>query len=156
MPLSKRKRGTVSFRTGRYSAKNHIYHITTTTHERARWFSDFENGRVLAKNLAREDKHGHAQTLAFVVMPDHLHWLFQSLTDRPLSIAVNNVKSLTARQINHRHSRVGRIWQKGFYDRAIRCDEDIVAIARYVIGNPIRAGVVRQVGDYPLWDTIWL
>jgi len=89
-------------------------------------------------------------------MPDHLHWLFQSLTNRSISIVINNVKSLTAREINRRYSRIGQVWQKGFYDRAIRSDEDIVAIARYIIGNPARAGIVGQVGDYPLWDTIWL
>jgi len=89
-------------------------------------------------------------------MPDHLHWLFQSLTNRPFSIAVNNVKSMTAREINRRYSRIGQVWQKGFYDRAIRSDEDVVGIARYIIGNPVRARIVRQVGDYPLWDTIWV
>jgi REP element-mobilizing transposase RayT len=89
-------------------------------------------------------------------MPDHLHWLFQSLTSRHISTAVNNVKSLTARELNRRNSRFGPIWQKGFYDRAIRSDDDVVVIARYIIANPIRAGIVRQVGDYPLWDSIWL
>lgn len=153
---SNRKKGTVALRAGRYSAKNYIYHVTTTTHERTSWFSDFENGRVLVKYLAREEKHNHIRSLAFVVMPDHLHLLFQSLTSRHISTAVNNVKSLTAREINRRHSRTGQVWQKGFYDRAIRSDEDVVAIARYIIGNPVRAGIVRRVGDYPLWDSIWL
>ena len=156
MPISNRKRGTVTLRAGRYSATNHIYHITTSTHERTHWFSEFENGRVLVKYLAREEKQGHVRSLAFVVMPDHLHWLFQLLTSRHFSIAVNNAKSLTAREVNRRYSRVGQVWQKGFYDRAIRSDEDVVGIARYIIGNPVRAGIVRQVGDYPLWDTIWL
>ena len=156
MLQNNRKRGTVTLRGGRYSAKNHIYHVTTATRERTRWFSDFENGRVLVRYLAREDKHRHVRSLAFVVMPDHLHWLFQSITNRPISTAVNNVKSLAARELNRRYSRFGPIWQKGFYDRAIRHDEDVVAIARYIIGNPVRAGIVRRVGDYPLWDTIWL
>jgi REP element-mobilizing transposase RayT len=156
MSLSKRKRGTVKLRAGRYSSKKHIYHVTTSTHERTNWFSNFENGRVLVRHLAREERNGHIRSLAFVVMPDHLHWIFQSLTNRSISIVINNVKSLTAREINRRYSRIGQVWQKGFYDRAIRRDEDVVAIARYIIANPIRAGIVRQVGDYPLWDTIWI
>ena len=156
MPTSSRKRGTVTLRTGRYSARNRIYHVTTATHERTRWFSDFEIGRMLVKYLAREERCGHVKSLAFVVMPDHLHWLFQLLTSRHFSTAVNNVKSLTAREINRRNSRIGQFWQKGFYDRAIRSDEDVVGIARYIIGNPVRAGIVGQVADYPLWDTIWV
>ena len=48
------------------------------------------------------------------------------------------------------------IWQAGYYDHAIRKDEDIVNIARYIIANPIRAGLVKKVGDYPHWHAIWL
>ena len=156
MSPTDRKRGTVELRKSRYSAKNSIYHITTSTHDRANWFSSFQNGRALVNYIAREENNGHVRSLAFVVMPDHLHWLFQAMTSRPISITVNNVKSLTAREINRRHLRIGRVWQKGFYDRAIRCDEDVVAIARYIIANPIRAGLVHKAGDYPLWDAVWL
>jgi hypothetical protein len=48
------------------------------------------------------------------------------------------------------------MWQKGFHDRAIRREEDLRAVARYIIANPLRAGLVRRVHDYPLWDAIWL
>ena len=30
------------------------------------------------------------------------------------------------------------------------------AAARYIVANPLRAGLVKQIGDYPLWDAIWL
>jgi hypothetical protein len=29
-------------------------------------------------------------------------------------------------------------------------------MARYVVANPLRAGLVKRLGDYPLWDAIWL
>jgi len=29
-------------------------------------------------------------------------------------------------------------------------------VARYVVANPMRAGLVKQIGDYPLWDAIWV
>lgn len=32
----------------------------------------------------------------------------------------------------------------------------MIDIARYIITNPVRAGLVRRVGDYPLWDVVWL
>ena len=48
------------------------------------------------------------------------------------------------------------VWQKGYFDRALRYEEDLKAAARYIIANPLRAGLVAQVGDYPLWDAIWL
>jgi hypothetical protein len=32
----------------------------------------------------------------------------------------------------------------------------LVAAARYIIGNPLRAGLVTRIGDYPLWDCVWV
>jgi hypothetical protein len=51
---------------------------------------------------------------------------------------------------------MGNIWQRGFFDRAIRKDDDLLGIARYIVANPLRAGIVDSVGDYPLWDAMWL
>ncbi len=48
------------------------------------------------------------------------------------------------------------LWQKGFHDRALRREEDLVTVARYVVANPLRAGLVEKLGDYPLWDAIWV
>ena len=145
-----------SLRSGRFSGKNHIYHITTRTYAREPLFENFETGRLVAKHINREEKTGHIKTLAFVVMPDHLHWLVQLITDRPMSMAVNHVKSFSARRINQQRKQTGQVWQKGFYDRALRCEEDVIVTARYIIGNPLRAGLVRSIGDYPLWDAIWV
>ncbi|GGY09626.1 hypothetical protein GCM10007160_41190 [Litchfieldella qijiaojingensis] len=48
------------------------------------------------------------------------------------------------------------IWQRGYHDRAIRDEEDIRAVARYIVANPLRAGLVNDIGQYPLWDAKWL
>jgi len=48
------------------------------------------------------------------------------------------------------------LWQKGYFDRALRREEDLKAMARYIVANPLRAGLVEHIGQYPLWDAIWL
>ena len=64
--------------------------------------------------------------------------------------AVRTLKSLVSR-------RIGRpVFQKGFYDHAVRDDEDLRALARYLVANPVRAGLVDRVNDYPHWDAVWL
>ena len=50
----------------------------------------------------------------------------------------------------------GGLWQRGYHDRALRRDEDLKAAARYIVMNPLRAGLVKRPGDYPLWDAVWL
>ena len=156
MSKSTRPRGTKALRSGRYAGKNYIYHITTRTHAREPLFNNFDIGRIVVKQINHEEKKGHVKTLAFVVMPDHLHWLFQTITDRPISIAVNNLKSFSARQINQQRNQTGQVWQKGFHDRSLRREEDVVVTARYIIANPLRAGIARRIGNYPLWDAVWV
>jgi REP element-mobilizing transposase RayT len=106
--------------------------------------------------LKREDDAGHTKTLAFVVMPDHLHWLVQLTGTRSLSVSVNTIKSFASRSINQVIGRSGPVWQKGFYDYALRDEENLAAAARYIVANPLRAGLTRRISDYPLWDAIWV
>ena len=143
-------------RKGRFSAGNHVYHITTATKNRRPFFANFHVGRHVVHALHHEATHNRIHTLAFVVMPDHLHWLLQLTESRSLAGTVNNVKSISARMINNFLGRSGPVWQKGYYDRALRSDEDMVSVARYIIANPVRAGIVARVGDYALWDSGWV
>jgi putative transposase len=150
------RKGTAGTRLGRFSEKNRIYHVSTATHGREPFFRSFENGRRVVRALNCEEQRGHAVTMAFVVMPDHLHWLVQLIGNRSLSESVCVVKSCSARDINAATGRRGNIWQRGFFDRAIRKDDDLLGIARYIVANPLRAGIVDSVGGYPLWDAMWL
>ncbi len=141
-------------RKGRVSISGQIYLVTTITHDRKPVFADWQCGRAVVKSLMAEQ--GRVSTLAFVVMPDHLHWLLQLDDDAGLERVVRNVKSWSARRINTQSHRQGQVWQRGFHDHALRREEDVQAIARYVVANPLRAGLVKRIGDYPLWDAVWL
>ncbi len=145
---------TQNLRTGRYSAAGQVYLITTVTHDRKPVFRDFYSGRLVVD--AMRTASPSARTLAFVVMYDHLHWLMQLNEDRELSNVVQFVKSNSARSVNRYRGSSGVLWSKGFYDRALRKEEDIKACARYVVANPLRAGIVATVGEYSLWDAEWV
>ncbi|MFK3795471.1 REP-associated tyrosine transposase [Pseudomonas sp. NPDC088444] len=142
-------------RTGRYSQTSQIYSITATTHNRTHFFNDWRVGRLLVHQLRQVQEEGLADSLAWVVMPDHFHWLME-LKRGELAAAVLAVKSRTARVVNAYLGRSGQFWQRSFHDRAIRREEDMLAVARYIVANPIRAGLVKRVQDYPLWDAVWV
>jgi len=142
-----------ALRYGRFSDTNQVYLITTVTDKRYPLFEDFHVGRILVRALySQQDR---AITLAFVVMPDHLHWLVQ-LKSGKLSELVKKLKGTSSRHINQYLDRKGTIWQAGFYDVAIRHEAHCLRTARYIVANPLRAGLVEAVTDYPLWDAIWL
>ncbi|WP_433766058.1 REP-associated tyrosine transposase [Pseudomonas putida] len=142
-------------RKGRYSEPGRIYLITTVTHNRQPVFSDWRSARLLVEQLRAADETEIVTSMAWVVMPDHLHWLLQ-LQQGSLADLVCRIKSRSCRSINLMRGVQSRLWQRGYHDRALRRDEDLQAAARYITMNPLRAGLVTRVGDYPLWDAIWI
>ena len=144
-------------RKGRVSIPGQIYLVTAVTYKRRPFFNEISTGRLVVQELIRSARFGTAETLAFVIMPDHFHWLLSLGSHCSLSTVVSGVKSYSAIGINRMLSRQGApVWQRGFHDHALRRDEDIVHVARYIVANPLRAGIVRRLGDYPLWDAVWL
>ncbi|NCS65490.1 MAG: transposase [Hydrogenophilales bacterium CG03_land_8_20_14_0_80_62_28] len=136
-------------RKGRVGQVGGVYHITTVTRGRIACFESLENGRKVVRELMALQHTGRAETLCFMLMPDHLHWLMQ-LHKGKLSDAVKLLKGRSARAIG------AAIWQPNYYDHGLRHDEDLRKIARYIVANPLRAKLVAQIGDYPLWDAVWL
>ena len=148
------KSGYSSLRKGRSSIPNQIYLVTTVTLDREPIFKDWRLGRILVQVL-RYYQHA-AGTLCYVVMPDHLHWLAQLKGPFSLAQVVGGVKGRSSSEIGRVLGRTGPVWQDGYHDRALRSEEQLLPIARYIVANPLRAGLVEKIGDYPLWDAIWL
>jgi putative transposase len=142
-------------RKGRWSEIGRVYLITSVTHRREPVFRNLWCARLLIQELRAADALDWSTTWAFVVMPDHLHWLV-ALKEADLSRLVLRVKSRSTIEINRFLGRSGRMWQKGFHDHALREEEDLRTVARYVVANPVRAGLVQSVRDYPHWDARWL
>lgn len=139
-----------SLRHGRISEPGRAYLVTTSTHQRTPWFQEFSHARCLVNTLRESQQRQQSQTLAYVIMPDHLHWLFTLGKAGNLSDLVGGIKSVSAHRIGH------PIWQAGFHDHGLRREEDLINIARYVVANPLRAGLVKSLRDYSHWDAVWL
>ncbi|MDP2833006.1 MAG: transposase [Pseudomonadota bacterium] len=144
-----------ALRKGRVSETGRPYLLTTVVEGRRPLFADWRIGRLVVAEMRAEQKAGRVESLAWVLMPDHLHWLV-SLREGDLETLMRRVKSRSAIAINAALGSEGRIWQKGYHDHAAREEEDLQAMARYVVANPLRAGLVQSLRDYPLWDAIWL
>ena len=97
-----------------------------------------------------------ATTIAFVIMPDHLHWLMQLGDGASLSRTMHALKSYSAKRIRRLTGIYGPVWHSGYHDRAVRRERDLRTLARYVVANPLRAGLVEDIGKYPHWDAVWL
>jgi putative transposase len=151
------KRHGSDLRKGRTSTPGQIYLISTVTHQRQPVFSDFHCARIVIDTLRYSQLRCGIDSLTFVVMPDHLHWLFSLGKSTSLSQVVADMKRRSSYRINEHIKRSGTpVWQPGFHDYALRKEDEIKDVARYIVANPLRAGLVDKIGDYPFWDAVWL
>ena len=93
--------------------------------------------------------------LAYCVMPDHVHVLVEGRSERSdLRRFIKRVKQGSGQIFaSNTHDT---LWQDGYYDHVVRPEENVSGIARSIINNPVRAGLVDSPRDYPfLGSTVW-
>jgi REP element-mobilizing transposase RayT len=143
-------------RKGRYSEPGREYVVTTVVDGRTPVFLDCWTARACIRKLAVTELETDARWLACVLMPNHFHGLVSLGAHTGLSDLMQRFKGASALAVNRHLGRCGTLWQPSFYDHALRREESRVHAARYIVANPLRAGLVQRLGDYPHWDSVWL
>lgn len=130
-------------------------------YEKAIYFVTFRtyNGVILsdeAKDSILESikfYHGSKINLySAVVMPDHVHFLFQ-LLDGNLSELLHSIKSFSANQINKLMGRSGILWQTESYDHIVRDGKEFFHVINYIHRNPIKKNLC---GEYEKYQWRWV
>jgi len=148
--------GHHALRRGRWSEAGRIYLLTFTTANRTPHFREWPAAAEASRLMAGSPAWQASTLLAWVLMPDHWHSLVELGCDVTLADCVRRLKGGSARALRQHHQVLGRIWAPGYHDHAIRREENLLPVARYLVMNPVRANLVPRAGDYPYWDAIWL
>ncbi len=81
-------------------------------------------------------------------MPDHLHALISFPYERPMKQIIADWKRFLATNLNID-------WQRDFFDHRLRRDESFVQKADYIRANPVRAGLVSSIEDWPYFWMVY-
>jgi len=87
--------------------------------------------------------------IAWVVMPNHIHFLTTRFEGVTLSAIMQSFKSLTAHKVNNVLLRGGRLWMPDYFDRYIRNADHFVKTIRYIESNPVKARLCKRAEDWP-------
>lgn len=87
--------------------------------------------------------------IAWVVMPNHVHTVAETIEGHPLSQVVHSWKSFTATEANKILGRTGQFWFRDYFDRYIRDERHLANAIRYVHYNPVAAGLAEEPEDWP-------
>ena len=132
------------------------------------WLANPEIAAIVAEALHYRDSRLY-HLLAFCIMPNHVHLVCTPLpvgrTGSPandaaartaspayeahsLSSVLQSLKRHTARQANVKLGRRGKFWQEESYDHVVRDADELGRVIRYVISNPVKAGLVESWQDW--------
>jgi REP element-mobilizing transposase RayT len=118
-----------------------IFFVTMNCEGKAPYLAG-RNAAVWCRDkLLQEVRAAGMGVLAFVVMPDHLHFLVEGY-ESALPAVMKSFKQKTAYEYKKRFGRA--LWQKSYYDHIVRREEDLASIAEYIAANPVRRGLVSD------------
>ena len=132
-----------------YSQDGRIFFLTICTRSKRRVFENLDLGRLCVDSLQKIARRRGNPVYAYCLMPDHVHLVVGATERSNLTGFVQSWKSACTaiwRDLGGESS----FWQRSFYDRAQRHHDDLRATCRYVLANPVRAGLVKEWREYPL------
>ena len=93
--------------------------------------------------------------LAYCFMPGHLHLLVEGERE---SSDLRRFARLSKQRVSYVHRtqfRIATTWQDGYFERVLRAEEATEVVVRYVLDNPVRAGLVTLAEDYPFSGALY-
>jgi putative transposase len=119
------------------------FFVTTSTHDRRRLFQVDANARLFIETLQHYRRERYYKLHAFVVMPDHVHFILT-----PLEVALERAVGMIKGGFSRRLALKFPVWQRGFTDHRIRDAADMQARRNYLHLNPVKAGLVEAAELY--------
>jgi len=104
------------------------------------------------------------ESIAFVVMPSHIHWLFRPIAEwcatvpagkSPREVIMHSFKSFTAHECNALLHKTGAFWQDESFDHCVRDENELERIFDYIELNPVKAGLCQYREQWPYSSAYW-
>lgn len=133
---------------GLYEVPEQPISLTIACRNRHRYFESDALVEACRDSLQAVSEQHDVGVLAYCFMPDHLHLLVQPRSRSNVISFVQRYKSWTSR-LAWQQDIHGKIWQPRFYDHILRESDDPMKQIRYIVENPVRAGLVGIWSDYP-------
>lgn len=140
--------GRCMARLPRYVFPDGIYHVVTRGVATTPVYRDDDDRRFFLGLLGAIASRNDWVVHAFCLMTTHYHLVVEALRDQ-LSNGMHRLNGAYAEQFNQRYNRRGHLWGDRFWSGLIESDEELEATWRYVLENPVRAGLCEDAAAWP-------
>jgi len=124
------------------------HHVINRGVNRSNIFIDKSDYDIFLKIVCKACSSYKVVLHDYCLMSNHFHLLVETKLDN-LSLFMKHINSNYAIYANKKYNRSGHFWQGRFYSRYIANEAYYYTLIRYIEQNPIEAGIVDDVGEYP-------
>jgi putative transposase len=112
-------------------------------------FTNGDNVELVKTQILRVATQNGFAVIAYCFMPDHLHLVVQGLRDDSDCLRfIKSAKQHSGFYFSQKHGE--KLWQRYGFEHILRDDELALVVVRYVLENPVRAGLTSDPPEYPL------
>ena len=138
-------------RAPRIEVENGIYHVVARGNERKAIYRDAADRERFLEILRLTAERYCWLALAYCLMGNHYHLLVET-PKANLAKGMRQLNGVYAQSFNRRHGRDGHLFQGRYGARLVQADEHLLGAVRYIVRNPLRAGICTRLDDWP-WSS---
>lgn len=141
----------IVFKSGGY------YHIYNRGANRLPIFQNNGNYVFLLKRMKKYSRMFQISFIAYVLMPNHFHFLIRQDGDVPISNFMQRVFNSYTKAFNKQQNRKGSLFEGPYKVKEVDSDDYVLGLCRYIHLNPIKAGLETVIGIWPYSNVLeWL
>jgi REP element-mobilizing transposase RayT len=131
----------------RQELEDGIHHVWARGNNREGVYFDDDDRALYLLLLGRVVVKMGWHCLSFCLMDNHLHLLVQT-PETNLGKGMQRLHGVYAQSFNERHGRVGHVFQGRYGNELVQDDEQFWTVARYIVRNPVEAGLCRMAEEW--------
>ena len=136
-------------RVARRKSQSHIYHVMLRGINRQQIFLDQEDNRCLIGLLKRFKESCGYHLYAYCLMGNHVHLLIQEGESASIGEIIQHIGSAYVYWYNIKYERSGHLFQDRFRSEPVENETYLLTVFRYILMNPVKAGLCTSVEQYP-------
>lgn len=134
-------------RTGRIRSESGVYHIVLRGINRQTIFEDEEDAVKFLETLQKYKETSGYKIYAYCLMGNHVHLLLKEEKEE-LGIIMRRIGASYVYWYNWKYQRCGHLFQDRYKSEAVEDDRYFLSVLRYIHRNPLKAGIVKDIGAY--------
>jgi REP element-mobilizing transposase RayT len=128
-----------------------LYHVTTRGNRRQPIVLEDRDCELFLFLLDKVVEQLGWRVHAYCVMTNHYHLLVET-PDADISVGMQLLNGQYAQAFNRRHGYEGHLFERRFAAQVVESDYHLLELCRYIVLNPVRAGLCRHPAEWP-WSS---